>query len=391
MRRELMIDHLKEIFGDTGEKIRVFFAPGRVNFFGGHDDSNGMPALGCALPLGTMAAARLRSDRMIRVCRLNNKEGIREFSLDDDLENGKQDNWFDFFKSIFWIFLQRGCELPCGLDVVMEGDIPPRAGLALSGSLEILTAWILNEMYELDGINARQLAVLAHRAETEYVGMSCSIIDQFVPAMSKAGNAMFLSTTRLSAEHIPMHLQDLELIVTDSRIRHRRDEAENFVRRKECEKALNKLKVVANIHRICDLDTDRFESMKDVIMNDTYTRRAYFLVYEKARTIRAVSALRVNNMKRFGELMSISHASLRDDYEISCHEIDYLVDQAQNMEGVLGSRMTGGGFGGSTISLVRKDAAEAFRETISRNYRERFGLEAEFYTVTPDDGARELL
>lgn len=392
MKREDLIARFIDIYGNEGtsDNIYVFFAPGRVNLIGEHTDYNGGHVFPCALTLGTYAAVRPRTDQTIRFASLNVKHGeIRSTSL-CDLSWKKQDGWTNYPKGVIDCFLKRGNCLDHGFDVLYYGDIPSGAGLSSSASIEVVTGLLIKTLYHFDTINMIDIAVLAQRAESSYVGVRCGIMDQFASAMGKKDTAIFLSTDNMKYEYVPLKLDGLHLVVTNSKIHHQLGSSEYNKRRDECEKALKKLQVVANVNSLCDLSTDTFESCKDVIMDPVLTKRARHAVYENARTIRAVNALRVNNLKRFGQLLNESHVSLRDDYEVSCPEIDYLVELAWNEPGVLGSRMTGGGFGGCTISLVEDGEVEQFKEVLSSKYKARYNLVPDFYVVETGDGARQL-
>lgn len=392
MNRGELLNKFIEFFGeniDTGG-IRVFFAPGRVNLIGEHTDYNGGHVFPCALTLGTYAAVRLRTDRTVRFASLNVKKGqIRTASL-DDLSKKQDDGWVSYPKGVLDCFSKRGNTLPVGFDVLYYGNIPSGAGLSSSASIEVVTALFVKELYHFDTLNMIDIAVLSQRAESNYVGVHCGIMDQFASAMGKKDNAIFLSTDTMKYKYVPLKLDGLHLVITNSKVHHQLGTSEYNKRHEECQKALKKLQVVANINSLCDLTTDNFESFKDVIMDPTLTKRARHVVYENARTIRAVNALRVNNLKRFGELLNESHASLRDDFEVSCPEIDFLVDLALKQPGVLGSRMTGAGFGGCTVSLIQDDGIENFKKVLGTRYRERYNIVPDFYVVETGDGAREL-
>ena len=300
------------------------------------------------------------------------------------------DGWTGYIQGVFWAYRQRGNEFPTGCQILFWGDIPMGANLASSSALGVLTAEIIRELYHVPNVNNTELAILSQRAESKFVGTHSGIMDEFAPAMGKKDNAIFLDAEHIKYEYVPLKLGTARIVITNSRVKHECSLSEFQQRRKECEKALKKLKTVVNINNLCDLGWDQFESCKDVIMDDTQIRRARHAVYENARTIRAVNALRVNNIRRFGALMNESHASLRDDYEVSCPEIDFLVETAQSLPGTIGSRMTGGGFGGCTVSLVDEASIPDFKEKLYSSYKEKYGLEAAFYVVDAGDGVREL-
>lgn len=380
-----------ELYGDGGE-IRLFFAPGRVNLIGEHTDYNGGHVFPCALTIGVYAAVRTRADRYVHVASLNKRNGeIRTFDLDGEIQEEEHRGWTRYVKGVFRTFAKNDYSLPCGLDILYDGDLPIGAGLGSSSALEVATGMILRSVFDYYTVSNAELAQICRDTENEYAGVMSGIMDPFASLMGRKDCGIFLATSSLRYEYVPLRLGNNSLVITDSGVKHGLSESRYNLRREECEKALKKLRVVANIESLCDLSTDRFESCKDVIMNETYMKRARHAVYENARTVRAISALRVGNLSRFGMLMNQSHISLRDDYEVSCPEMDFLVSTAWETEGVLGSRMTGGGFGGSTVSIVADEALDRFQERLADAYKERFGLEAKFYVVRPGDGARELV
>ena len=387
-------DKFEKIFGedDQSGEIRAFFAPGRINLIGEHTDYNGGHALPCALTLGTYGLARLTGDKKVSVVSLNIDEtDVRSFDPDQIvMYDPVSDGWTGYIQGVFWAYRQRGNEFPTGCQILFWGDIPMGANLASSSALGVLTAEIIRELYHVPNVNNTELAILSQRAESKFVGTHSGIMDEFAPAMGKKDNAIFLDAEHIKYEYVPLKLGTARIVITNSRVKHECSLSEFQQRRKECEKALKKLKTVVNINNLCDLGWDQFESCKDVIMDDTQIRRARHAVYENARTIRAVNALRVNNIRRFGALMNESHASLRDDYEVSCPEIDFLVETAQSLPETIGSRMTGGGFGGCTVSLVDEASIPDFKEKLYSSYKEKYGLEAAFYVVDAGDGVREL-
>ncbi len=391
MKKEEFTQKFLDIYGPGGgEKLQTFFAPGRVNLIGEHTDYNGGHVFPCALTLGTYAIVRPREDRIVRLASLNVKNGqIRTVSL-DDLSKHPDDGWTSYVKGVLDSFAKRGNTLPHGFDVLYYGNIPSGAGLSSSASIEVVTGLMLKVLYQFDKLNMIDIAVLGQRAESNYVGVRCGIMDQFASAMGKKDTAIFLSTDNMKYEYVPLKLDGLHIVVTNSKIHHQLGNSEYNKRREQCEKALKKLQVIANINSLCDLSKDTFESCKDVIMDPVLTKRAKHVVYENARTIQAVNALRVNNIRRFGELLNESHISLRDDYEVSCPEIDFLVELAWKQPGVLGSRMTGAGFGGCTISLVEDDKIDNFKAVLAERYRERYNLVPDFYVLETGDGARML-
>lgn len=378
-----------ELFGTEGE-IRTFFSPGRVNLMGDHTDYNRGYNFSCAVTYGTYGAIRKRRDRKLRFYSINFEgAGIREGSL-DDFRPLMDRGWANYMKGVMWTFAQNGCIMDVGCDIVIGGDIPPFSGLSSSGSLEVLTGFMLRELYGFKEITDTDIAKFANYAECNYTGNKSTITEQFACAMGRAENALLIDSKRLTCQYAPLRLGDNQIVLTNSMVKHRLAGSTIEARYKECQDALKKIQTVANVDSLCALSIDKFNSVKDVIMDETLTKRARHVVYESQRTIQDVSALRANNLARFGSLMNASHESLRDDYEISCDEINLLVDLARQIPGVLCSRITGAGFGGCTVSIVSNDAIPTFIKTISRSYREKTRNKAEFYIVQIVDGARML-
>lgn len=288
-----------------------------------------------------------------------------------------------------WAFAGRGMTMDCGLDIVLNGTIPNGSGLSSSASLEVLTGYLLKDLYGFDVTNI-DLARIGQYSENNFNGMNCGIMDQFASAMGKKDHAIFLDTADLSYEYAPLALSGAKIVVTNSNVKHSLVNSEYNVRRSECEKALEELQTVVEIKGLGDLTEEQFEEHKSAIQDEVRVRRAKHAVYENRRTIRAVEALKNQDLKLFGELMNASHVSLRDDYQVSCDEIDVLVEEAWKIEGVIGSRITGGGFGGCTVSIVRDDAVEIFKEKVGAAYQERTGKTADFYVVEIGDGPGEL-
>ena len=383
------MDKFRELYGSEGE-IGSFFAPGRVNLIGEHTDYNGGHVFPCALTLGTFGAIRPRSDRKLRFYSLNfGKLGVLESSLDDLVPN-KNNDWTNYLKGVMWTFEKRGYKIPGGCDIAIGGDIPAGSGLSSSASLEVLTGIMLRDTFGFTGITNQDLALIGQYSENNFNGMNCGIMDQFASAMGKKDNAIFLDTATLKFEYAPVHLTDAKIVITNSKVKHSLVGSAYNDRRNECEKALKKLQTVVNVKSLGELTADQFENCKDVIMDPVLLKRARHAVYENQRTVQAVSSLKANDIVRFGKLMNASHVSLRDDYEVSCPEIDILVDLAWNYPGVIGSRITGGGFGGCTVSIVKNDAIPGFIESIGKDYKDKTGNTAEFYVVEIGDGVHAL-
>lgn len=383
-----VLNKFKELFGDA-DGVNVYFAPGRVNLIGEHTDYNGGHVFPCALTIGTYAAVRKRADRKLNFYSMNFEElGVIETSI-DDLTPSDAAGWTNYPKGVMWAFAGRGMKMDCGLDIVLNGNIPNGSGLSSSASLEVLTGYYLRDLYGFDVTNT-DLAKIGQYSENNFNGMNCGIMDQFASAMGKKDHAIFLDTADLSYEYAPLVLDGAKIVVTNSNVKHSLVNSEYNVRRSECEKALEELQTVVKINGLGDLTEEQFEANKSAIKDEVRVRRAKHAVYENQRTIRAVEALKNNDLKLFGELMNASHVSLRDDYQVSCDEIDVLVEEAWKIEGVIGSRITGGGFGGCTVSIVKDEAVETFKEKVGAAYKERVGKQADFYVVEIGDGPSKL-
>ena len=388
--QEKLFEKFKELFGDTSD-ARLYFSPGRVNLIGEHTDYNGGHVFPCALTIGTYGVAKKRNDNKIHFYSMNlDNFGVIEVTL-DDLSYHAEYNWANYPLGVVWAFAEKGYTLDYGFDMVIWGNIPNGSGLSSSASLEVLTGVVLKDLYNIDALTMTDLALIGQYSENNFNGCNCGIMDQFAVAMGKADNAIFLDTSTLNFEYAPVKLKDAKIIITNSKVKHSLVDSAYNTRRQECADALAALQTEVSIESLGDLDMETFEKYKSVIGDPIKEQRAKHAVAENQRTIDAVAALKADNIELFGQLMNQSHISLGDDYEVSCEEIDILVDLAWNTPGVIGSRITGGGFGGCTVSIVKNDAIDTFIETIGTAYKEKVGHEAEFYTVEIGDGARRLV
>lgn len=384
-----MLEKFNEVYGEGGD-IREYFAPGRVNLIGEHTDYNGGHVFPCALTLGTYGLARKRKDRKLRFYSMNfSRLGVLESSL-DDLVPSEKAGWTNYPKGVMWAFEKRGYTFDAGVDFLIYGNIPNGSGLSSSASLEVLTGLMLKDLYGVEELTMQDLALIGQYSENNFNGMNCGIMDQFASAMGKKDCAIFLDTSTLEFEYAPVKLKDARIVITNSKVKHSLVGSAYNDRRNECETALRELQTVVDIKALGELTEEEFEAHKDAITSDICRKRAKHAVYENQRTIRAVKALKEDNVEEFGRLMNASHVSLRDDYEVSCQEIDILVDLAWKIPGVVGSRITGGGFGGCTVSIVKNDAVDTFISTVGEKYKEAVGHEAEFYVVDIGDGAHKI-
>ena len=387
--KKQFIDKFLEIYGE-GDGAKVYFAPGRVNLIGEHTDYNGGHVFPCAITVGTYAVARRREDSLIRMYSLNYSEkGIVKASL-TDLEYRREDDWANYVKGMIQTCIRKGCRIPSGLDILYYGDIPKGLGIGSSASIEVVTGLLLKDLMNLTDINMVDIALFSQLAENEYMGMNCGVMDPFTIAMGKKDHAIFLDTSDLSYIYAPLRLPHEKIIITNSQKARVAVDERYQERRSQCEEALKELQTVISIHDLGELTPDVFKEVQEMIKSPVRIRRVRHAVTENQRTIQAVEALEKGNVEEFGQLMNASHQSLKEDYEVSCRELDILVEEAWNIEGVLGSRMMGAGFGGCTISIVKNSAVNEFIDKVGSNYKERTGLQAEFYVVEIGNGATVL-
>lgn len=382
--KEKILQKFGEVFGDnTGAK--TYFAPGRVNLIGEHTDYNGGHVFPCALTIGTYGVARQRADRKLRFYSMNFEHlGVLESSL-DGLKPEKEADWTNYPKGVMWAFEKRGFEIPYGMDLLLFGNIPNGSGLSSSASVEVLTGFILRDMFGFDVTN-QDLALIGQYSENNFNGVNCGIMDQFAIAMGKKDHAIFLDTADLSFEYAPIHLEGAKIVIACSNKKRGLGDSKYNERRSECETALTEIQEVVGINSLGDLTEEQFEQYKSAIKDEVRTKRAKHAVYENQRTIKAVAALKANDIAQFGQLMNASHVSLRDDYEVTGIELDTLVEEAWKVDGVIGSRMTGAGFGGCTVSIVKTEAIDNFIEKVGAEYLKKIGYAADFYVVEIGDG-----
>ena len=385
---EDVLAKFKELFGDEGE-IGVYFAPGRVNMIGEHTDYNGGHVFPCALTIGTYGVARKRDDKKLRFYSMNFEQlGVIESSV-EGLKPEKEADWTNYPKGVMWAFGEKGMKVEQGMDLVLFGNIPNGSGLSSSASVEVLTGYILKDMFGFDVTN-QDLALIGQFSENKFNGVNCGIMDQFAIAMGKACNAIFLDTASLKYEYAPIKLENAKIVFSCSNKKRGLGDSKYNERRSECETALAELQKVVKIDSLGELTEEQFEQYKDAIKDPVRVKRAKHAVYENQRTIKAVEALKNNDVALFGELMNASHVSLRDDYEVTGIELDTLVEEAWKVDGVIGSRMTGAGFGGCTVSIVKDEAVDSFIEKVGAAYKDKIGYAADFYVVEIGDGPVKL-
>lgn len=373
----------EEIYGTKVEHL--YFAPGRVNLIGEHIDYNGGRVFPCALSFGTYLAVALRDDQKIAFASMN--QAFR-LECDPTIFEHKPAEWVKYPLGVVKEFADRGFD-PWGFDILYFGDIPNGAGLSSSASIEVVTAFMLNDLLHA-GLDVVELVKMSQRAENLFVGMNCGIMDQFAVGMGKKDHAIALDCGTLDYDLIPLHLNGYKLVITNSNKNHDLVTSEYNVRRSQCEQALADINQALNVKHLCDLSEEELERARHLISDETVYRRARHAVTENARVNEAIDVLQKGDLVRFGELMNESHRSLKEDYEVTGVEMDTLAEEGQKLPGVLGSRITGGGFGGCTVSLVKEDNVQEFIEKLASVYHDKVGLNAEFYVADIGDGVRKI-
>jgi galactokinase len=386
------IESLKKQFihqyGENEESLQLYFAPGRVNLIGEHTDYNGGYVLPCALDYGTYLI--IRKSRHNKVSLATTEFDYAPSISLEKLQNRHDEEWVNYPLGIIDEFRKLGYQINTGLEMLFSGTIPHGAGLSSSASIEMVTAMALNELLGF-GRSLMELIQLSQRAENQFVGMNCGIMDQFAVGMGKEDHAVFLDAENLNYELVPVKLKDHQLIISNTNKQRKLTDSKYNERRWQCEQALAYLNKEEQTYRnLGKIDYQKFLEIKDRIPDPVIQRRAHHVISEDKRVLSATEALNVNDLETFGRLMNESHDSLRDDYEVTGMELDALVEEARKIDGVLGSRMTGAGFGGCTISLVRSDATDDFIARVGANYQARTGLKPEFYVTNIRDGAKKL-
>lgn len=383
--KEQLIARFKEVFNKNYTK--AYFTPGRVNLIGEHVDYNGGSVFPCGLTIGTYAIVKLREDNKIRLFSENFKEsGILEFTLDKLI---KEDQWTDYPLGELKIFLDEGYKIDKGFDILFFGNIPNGAGLSSSASLEVLTGFILKNLFSLD-IEMIEIVKLSQKAENQFVGVDCGIMDQFAVGMAKTDRAILLDCNTLDYKYVTLKLDNHSILIANTNKRRGLADSAYNERRNECDTALAELQTKLDIKSLGELSIEKFEENKNLIKDEIRKKRAKHAVYENKRTKRAVEALSQNNLKEFGLLMNESHISLRDDYEVTGLYLDAMVEALWEEVGVVGARMTGAGFGGCTVSIVEDKFIDQIIENVGKKYTKNTGLTGEFYKVKVGAGAREI-
>ena len=386
-----ILDEMQEVFREKfgAAQTHAYFSPGRVNLIGEHTDYNGGHVFPCAISLGTYALVAPRTDGISRLYSMNLPEqGVVQFPMHGAVKSDAY-GWANYPIGVVRVMEDAGHRAAHGFDIVLYGTLPNGAGLSSSASIEVLMAVILNDELNL-GIDMVELVKFSQKAENEFVGMNCGIMDQFAVGMGKKDCAILLDCNTLSYRYSKLALDGCSIVITNTTKTHSLVTSAYNERRAQCESALKALQKVKPIKALGELTNAEFDAIASAIPDPVERRRARHAVYENNRTLEAVKALEANDVKRFGELMNASHVSLRDDYEVTGPELDTLAELAWQQDGVLGSRMTGGGFAGCTVSIVRDAAIPAFEKNVGDAYTAKIGYAPSFYVANIADGARRL-
>lgn len=387
----MTIEQLKSAYEAHYQKFAtdIFFSPGRVNLIGEHTDYNGGFVFPCALSFGTYLLIAANNENKINFCSLN-VEATYSLKLDELTIPMPNKAWANYPLGVLAQFIKRGVVIEQGYDILFWGNVPAGAGLSSSAAMEVVTAFAFNELLGT-GYDRTELAKIGQKAEHEFAGVMCGIMDQFASAHGKQDHAIYLNCDTLEFDLVPVKLEGIKVVVSNTHSPHHLDSGAYNDRVRQCQLAVQQISTVRPIKNLAELSQADFEQLEHAITDEIAHRRARHVVGEVQRTKDAVEALQNGNIQLFGKLMTQSHISLRDDYEVTGLQLDSLAEAAWKLEGVLGSRMTGGGFGGCTVSLVRDEAIPTFIEKVGAEYTEKTGLKADFYIAEIGDGAHRVM
>lgn len=383
----MTVTELKTAFNETyGKQAEaVYFSPGRVNLIGEHTDYNGGFVFPCALSFGTYLLISKNTDKKMRFKSLNQPE-IVELELNQLTTPLEGRSWVNYPLGCIAQFVKRGIKIENGYDILIWGNVPNGAGLSSSAALEVVTAYAFNEQLGT-GYDRTELAKIGQLSEHEFALVNCGIMDQIASAQGKKDHAIFLNCDTLQFELVPVKLQGIKVVISNTHSPHKLDSGAYNARVAECKKAVEQLNSVRPLKYLAELTEEEFKNVEHAITDEVAHKRARHVVGEVQRTTDAVKALKAGDIEAFGKLMNASHVSLRDDYEVTGLKLDTMAEEAWKIKGVIGSRMTGGGFGGCTVSLVKDEAIDTFIAEVGKNYKAKTGLDAEFYIAEIGDGA----
>ena len=387
LRKELIREFVA-LYGGKESDVFVFSAPARVNLIGEHIDYNGGFVLPTALDMYITMAIRKRKDGKVIFRDLNFPE-IAESSIHGEIIQNNEIQWVNYPLGVLKIMRDKGYKIESGFEVLFFSEIPAGAGVSSSAAFEVVFAYGLSEIFKL-GISKKNIAILCQKAENEFVKVPCGIMDQFAISMGEKGKAILLNCETLEYKYIPLSLGDYALVLTNTNKVRKHSESRYIERRLESQEGLKEIQKYINVPNLCSINFEQFKKIKDHIHNATIRKRIRHVITENERVKKAAEALEKKDLKTFGKLMESSHSSLRDDYEVTGIELDTLFEKARKFNGCIGTRMTGGGFGGCTISIVHKDKVEDFKEVVGKAYKEETGLTATFYVCNTGEGVKRV-
>jgi len=380
-------DQFVSIYHSTKNGIGIYFAPGRVNLIGEHTDYNGGYVLPCALHFGTTLLIKANDVRKFRFTTTNFRQTGEISIAPPFIKTGNE--WYFYPLGIADQFVKDGHEFSSGLDFLFSGNIPNEAGLSSSASIEMVTAFAINEIFSF-GYDILSLIKLSQQAENQFIGLNCGIMDQFAIGMGATNKAIFLNCHTLDYQLIPLEISGFKLVISNTNKKRGLTDSKYNERRSECDIAVRKISKVKKVENLSSLDYSAFTEIESIIADPVIRKRARHVISENQRVLDAVRALDSGDLSQFGELMNASHTSLRDDYQVTGLELDTMVDEALRIDGVMGSRMTGAGFGGCTVSLVDENHIQTFIQKVGLNYKSRTGLTADFYVADIGNGIRRV-
>jgi galactokinase len=381
-------DLKKEFIKLYGEgEIRSFHSPGRVNLIGEHIDYNGGFVFPCALEFGTFACVRERKDKKVNLASTNFE--LRVTVELDNIQYREEDDWANYPKGVIKMMMEAGYNV-AGMDILISGNIPNGAGLSSSASLELLIGVIVNDLFNDGKIDRVELVKIGQKAENKFVGVNCGIMDQFAVGMGKEDKAILLDCNTLNYSYANIDLGEYSLVIMNTNKRRALNESKYNERRAECDEALEILRAEKNINALCELAPEEYDELEKLIQKENVKKRARHAVYENERVKKAYNCLNEGKLQEFGELLVGSHNSLRDLYEVTGKELDTIVEESLKTEGCIGARMTGAGFGGCAIAVVKKEAMDSFIENVKKNYTDKIGYEPSFYLSGIGEGTTKI-
>ncbi|MBQ4527988.1 MAG: galactokinase [Clostridia bacterium] len=389
-----MIQEFLKVFGGSEEGIRVFASPGRVNLIGEHTDYNGGYVFPAALKMRTTIVMRKRDDNLIRL-KATDLDGIVEADI-NKLDSYKGIKWGDYQIGVAHCLKQAGYDI-FGADMLYDDTVPHGGGLSSSAAIEVSTALcfatLSNEAKGItEPVDMIEMAKISQKAEHEYAGVNCGIMDQFASAMGKENHAIFLDCKNLDYKLVPLELGGRKIVISNTNKKHSLGASKYNERRSECEAGFEILKkAMPEKNCLGEISMAEFEAHKHLITDPVVLKRVTHVIGEDDRVLSAVDALKCGDIEKFGKLMNASHDSLRDDYEVTGFELDTMVEEARKIDGVLGSRMTGAGFGGCTVSIVEADSVDEFISQVGKNYEAKTGIKPSFYVTETGDGGKEII